>query len=159
MRSQKATIFHRQVFYQSNGTCHPDSLGHCGCANQHYLSWSEEEFVSPAGDLDVDVLKRIQRSSWQNLCAYDNWLTYSKIVHADNRWRMSTKKKPCPWAKKRKKKAPNVWCSCSFYACTKSWRGYIFTAVCLCMCLSVCPALLVNKIPAERMHRFGRGFC
>ena len=26
-------------------------------------------------------------------------------------------------------------------------------------CLSVCPALLVNKIPAERMHRFGCSFC
>ena len=25
--------------------------------------------------------------------------------------------------------------------------------------LSVCPALLVNKIPAKRMHQFGRGFC
>ena len=36
----------------------------------------------------------------------------------------------------------------------KSWRGYIFTAVCLC----VCPAMLVNKIPAKRMNRFGRGF-
>ena len=46
------------------------------------------------------------------------------------------------------------------YTSTKSWRGYIFTAVCLCVsvCLSVCPALLVNKIPAKRMHRFGRGF-
>ena len=53
-----------------------------------------------------------------------------------------------------------------FYTSTKSWKGYIFTAVCLCVCLcvclsvcvSVCPALLVNKIPAERMNRFGRGF-
>ena len=26
------------------------------------------------------------------------------------------------------------------------------------VCLSVCPAVLVNKIPTERMHRFGRGF-
>ena len=25
-----------------------------------------------------------------------------------------------------------------FYTSTKSWRGYIFTAVCLCMCLCVC---------------------
>ena len=24
------------------------------------------------------------------------------------------------------------------YTSTKSWRGYIFTAVCLCVCLSVC---------------------
>ena len=38
--------------------------------------------------------------------------------------------------------------------------------VCVCVCvyvclsvgLSVCPALLVNKIPVERMHGFGRGF-
>ena len=54
-----------------------------------------------------------------------------------------------------------------FYTSTKSWRGYIFTAVCLCVCLSVCVCvclsvcvseILVNKIPAERMHRFGRGF-
>ena len=28
----------------------------------------------------------------------------------------------------------------------------------LSVCVSECPALLVNKIPAERMHRFGRGF-
>ena len=45
---------------------------------------------------------------------------------------------------------------------------YAFTSVCLfvcvrtraracvCVCLSVC--LSVNKIPAERTHRFGRGF-
>ena len=48
------------------------------------------------------------------------------------------------------------------YISTKSWRGYIFTAVCLCVCLcvcvSVCPALLMNKILAERMNRFGCGF-
>ena len=25
-----------------------------------------------------------------------------------------------------------------FYTSTKSWRGYIFTAVCLCVCLCVC---------------------
>ena len=31
--------------------------------------------------------------------------------------------------------------------------------LCVCECLSVCPEILVNKIPAERMHRFGRGFC
>ena len=48
---------------------------------------------------------------------------------------------------------------CSFYTPTKSWRGYIFIAVCLCVCVSVCVSgILVNKIPAERMHRFGRGF-
>ena len=49
-----------------------------------------------------------------------------------------------------------------FYTPMKSWRGYIFTAVCLCVCLSVClcvcPARLENKIPAERIHRFGCGF-
>ena len=39
-----------------------------------------------------------------------------------------------------------------------------FTAVCLsvclcvCVCMCVCPAVLVNKIPAKRMHRFGRSF-
>ena len=47
----------------------------------------------------------------------------------------------------------------NIYTSTKSWRGYIFTAVCLCVCVSVCVSnFLVNKIPAERMHRFGRGF-
>ena len=48
-----------------------------------------------------------------------------------------------------------------FYTSTKSLRGYIFTAVCLCVCLSVCLCVrcfLVNKILAERMNRFGRGF-
>ena len=46
----------------------------------------------------------------------------------------------------------------NFYTSTKSWRGYIFTAVCLCVCVSVCPEILVNEIPAEQMHRFGRSF-
>ena len=46
-----------------------------------------------------------------------------------------------------------------FYTSTKSWRGYIFTAVCLCVCVSVCVSgFLVNKIPAERMNRFRRSF-
>ena len=31
-------------------------------------------------------------------------------------------------------------------------------SVCVCLCLCVCPTLLVNKIPAERMHRFGHVF-
>ena len=31
-------------------------------------------------------------------------------------------------------------------------------SVCVSVCMSVCPEILVNKIPAERMHRFGRGF-
>ena len=35
----------------------------------------------------------------------------------------------------------------TYYTSPKSWRDYIFTAVCLCVYLSVCPALLVNKIP------------
>ena len=31
--------------------------------------------------------------------------------------------------------------------------------VCVCVCVCVCVSgILVNKIPAERMHRFGRGF-
>ena len=48
-----------------------------------------------------------------------------------------------------------------YYTSTKSWRGYIFITVCLCVCLSVSVCVrcfLVNKIPAERMNRFGRGF-
>ena len=32
-----------------------------------------------------------------------------------------------------------------FYTSTKSWRGYIFTAVCLCVCVSVCPIFLWTK--------------
>ena len=43
----------------------------------------------------------------------------------------------------------------NFYTSTKSWRGYIFTSVCLCVCEC---ALRVNKIPAEWENRFGRGF-
>ena len=31
-------------------------------------------------------------------------------------------------------------------------------SVCLCVCVSVRPALLVNKILAQRMNRVGRGF-
>ena len=30
--------------------------------------------------------------------------------------------------------------------------------VCVCLCVCECPDLFVNKIPAVRMHRFGRGF-
>ena len=30
--------------------------------------------------------------------------------------------------------------------------------VCVCVCVCVSGSFLVNKIPAERMHRFGRGF-
>ena len=44
-----------------------------------------------------------------------------------------------------------------FFTSTKSWRGYIFTSVCLCVCECV-GCFLVNKISAERMNRFGRGF-
>ena len=34
-----------------------------------------------------------------------------------------------------------------------------FVSVCLSVCLSVCVSgILVNKIPAERMYQFGRGF-
>ena len=40
----------------------------------------------------------------------------------------------------------------------KSWRSYIFTVVCLCVCVSVSEEMSVNKILAERMHRFGCGF-
>ena len=38
--------------------------------------------------------------------------------------------------------------------------GVIFSLqfVSECVCLCVCPTLLVNKFPAERMNRFGRGF-
>ena len=43
--------------------------------------------------------------------------------------------------------------------------GLIFSLqfVCVCVCVSVClsvcvSGILVNEIPAERMHRFGRGF-
>ena len=35
---------------------------------------------------------------------------------------------------------------------------YCSLSVCLSVCDSKCPALLVNKIPAERMHLFGHGF-
>ena len=46
------------------------------------------------------------------------------------------------------------------YTSTQSWKGYTFTSVCLsvCLCVCVCESVSVNKIPAERMHRFGRGF-
>ena len=38
------------------------------------------------------------------------------------------------------------------YTSTKSWRGYIFTAVCLCVCvcLSVCPIFLWTKFQPNR---------
>ena len=40
---------------------------------------------------------------------------------------------------------------------------FVCVSICLCVCLSVCVCVrlcsVVNKIPAERMIRFGRGFC
>ena len=61
----------------------------------------------------------------------------------------------CHWLKCFEIDQQNVCC----YTSTKSWRGYIFTSVCLCVCVCVClSGFLVNKIPAERMHRFWRGF-
>ena len=33
----------------------------------------------------------------------------------------------------------------------------VCVSVCVCVCVCVRPDILVNKIPAERMHRFGRG--
>ena len=34
-----------------------------------------------------------------------------------------------------------------------------FVCVSVCMCVCVCVSeFLVNKIPAERMHRYGHGF-
>ena len=35
---------------------------------------------------------------------------------------------------------------------------FVCVCVCVCVCLCVYPTLLVNKIPAERMLRFGRNF-
>ena len=56
--------------------------------------------------------------------------------------------------------------SVSNHTSTKSWRGNIFTPVCLCVCVCVCVCMsvcmsgfLMNKISAERMHRLGHGFC
>ena len=31
-------------------------------------------------------------------------------------------------------------------------------SVCVCVCVCMSGSFLVNKIPAERVHRFGRGF-
>ena len=36
---------------------------------------------------------------------------------------------------------------------------YFHCSLSMCLCLCVCQVLLMNKIPAERMHRFGHGFC
>ena len=45
------------------------------------------------------------------------------------------------------------------YTTTKSWRGYIFTAVCVCVCLSVCVyGSACVQIPAERMNQFEHSF-
>ena len=39
-----------------------------------------------------------------------------------------------------------------YYNSMKSRRGYILTAVCLPVCVSVCPALLVNKNSSRKDH-------
>ena len=35
---------------------------------------------------------------------------------------------------------------------------FVCLSVCVCLCVCVCVCVSMNKIPAERMHRFGRGF-
>ena len=53
------------------------------------------------------------------------------------------------------------YCTPFFYTSTKSWRGYnLYFHSSLSVCVSVCVSgsFLVDKIPAERVHRFGRGF-
>ena len=45
-----------------------------------------------------------------------------------------------------------------YFHCTLSVCVSVCVSVCLSVCLSVCPEILVNKILAERMHRFGSGF-
>ena len=37
-----------------------------------------------------------------------------------------------------------------YYTSTKSWRGYIFTAVCLCVCVSVCLCVCVSGTYCEQ---------
>ena len=59
--------------------------------------------------------------------------------------------------------AGNCYHDCEFHFFVTPPRnrgGVIFSLqfVCVSVCVSVCPAPLVNKIPAERMHRIGRGF-
>ena len=57
---------------------------------------------------------------------------------------------------KIKKEHVNIFFFTFFlYTFTKSWKGYILLQF---VCVSVCPTLLVNKIPVERMHRFGCSF-
>ena len=48
----------------------------------------------------------------------------------------------------------------NFFTPPRNRGGVIFSLqfVCVSVCLSVYPALLVIKIPAKRMHRFGRDF-
>ena len=47
-----------------------------------------------------------------------------------------------------------------FYTSTKSWRGYIFITVSVCVCVFVCLSVgpFVNKMSIEPMHRFGAVF-
>ena len=71
---------------------------------------------------------------------------------------------------------PNLWVDANFWPKIGRFtllhlheivKGYIFNVVCLCVyvclyvylsvCVPVRTALLVNKIPAERMHRFEHG--
>ena len=60
---------------------------------------------------------------------------------------------------------PCVWLfflDCVFITPPRNCGGVIFSpqfvCVCVSVCLCICPIILVNNIPAERMHRFGRGF-
>ena len=168
MRSQKATIFHRQVFHFAQHTpCSWLAIGSC----------NRMERVIPIYLAIVDApINNVSRGLKRNLYPRWSWCRCPSesdgpadkiFVHMITSLRirklcMLTIGRKCLRKRNlsRGQKKPLMFGALVlFYTWTKSWRAYIFTAVCLCMCLSVCPALLVNKIPAERMHRFGRGFC
>ena len=49
-------------------------------------------------------------------------------------------------------------CSLVFFTLPRNHGGVIFSLQSVCVCVCVRLDILVNEIPAERMHRFGRGF-
>ena len=59
--------------------------------------------------------------------------------------KVRAKKEAAPEPKKLAKKEGQL--NFHHYTSTKSWRGYIFTAVCLCVCLCVCLSVCRLDIP------------
>ena len=122
-----------------------------------YTAKGDEKKISPVKTFEEDVAyyNAMFEDYSGPIGSSSNNITYFEDADLDD-WFTSRKTLE---AEKELKQHEEVNVSNLHYTSMESWRGYTFTAVCLRVCLSVCPALLLNKIPAERMNGFGCGCC